>query len=121
MRSGLAGAICKAPGISSYSFLFLPSLLPKMITEGAICAQRVKCGKAGCKCSRGDLHGPYFYRFTREGGRLRKRYVRKAEAAAALAGQKEARDLKSLLGPASRRDRRQPLLDRMLSKMGKIW
>ena len=47
--------------------------LPKV---GALCAQLVRCGTLGCRCARGELHGPYFYRFWRENGRLRKRYVR---------------------------------------------
>jgi len=29
---------------------------------------------------RGDLHGPYLYRMWREGGRLRKQYVKPAQA-----------------------------------------
>jgi hypothetical protein len=48
----------------------LPKTLP-----GVVCQQMVRCGKLGCKCQRGILHGPYFYRFWREGGRLRKQYV----------------------------------------------
>ena len=47
--------------------------LPK---AGALCAQWVRCGTSGCRCNRGELHGPYYYWFWREGGRLRKRYVR---------------------------------------------
>jgi hypothetical protein len=39
----------------------------------------VRCGRAGCRCARGGLHGPYYYRFWREGGRLRKEYVRAAD------------------------------------------
>jgi hypothetical protein len=39
----------------------------------------VRCGAGGCRCARGELHGPYHYRFWREGGRLRKVYVRPAE------------------------------------------
>lgn len=52
----------------------LPKTLP-----GAICAQWVKCGKLTCKCARGELHGPYFYRFVWRKGRQRKLYVRRAE------------------------------------------
>ena len=52
----------------------LPKTLP-----GVVCAQWRKCGKAGCRCARGELHGPYFARFWRQGGRLRKAYVRKAD------------------------------------------
>lgn len=55
--------------------------LPKTI-PGAVIAQMVRCGKPSCKCARGKLHGPYFYRFWRAGRRLRKTYVRKSEAAA---------------------------------------
>jgi len=35
----------------------------------------VKCGKAGCKCAKGQGHGPYWYRYWKEGGRLKKRYI----------------------------------------------
>jgi hypothetical protein len=42
---------------------------------GTIHEQRVKCGKANCRCARGERHVA-FYRFWRdEGGRLRKAYV----------------------------------------------
>lgn len=62
---------------------------------GAVCAQMVRCGKPSCKCARGELHGPYFYRFVWEGGKQRKRYVRKEELqqirAACAAYKNEAR------------------------------
>ncbi len=53
--------------------------LPKM---GVVLPQLRRCGKAKCRCASGDaadLHGPYHYRFWRESGRLRKRYVSPAE------------------------------------------
>jgi len=50
-------------------------LLPKMI-PGAVCAQMVRCGKRNCQCTRGDLHGPYFYQFARVNRVLVKRYVK---------------------------------------------
>ena len=53
------------------------------VADGAICPQMVKCGKPNCKCARGELHGPYFYRFTRDQyGRLHKQYVRRSEVEA---------------------------------------
>jgi hypothetical protein len=52
--------------------------LPKSL-PAAVCAQYVRCGKNRCKCVGGLLHGPYFYCFWREGGRLKKAYVRKSE------------------------------------------
>ena len=48
----------------------LPKTLP-----GAVCTEWKKCGKPSCRCAHGKLHGPYYYRYWREGGRLRKAYV----------------------------------------------
>lgn len=45
---------------------------------GAVCLQRVRCGKPNCRCARGELHTAY-YRFWHEGGRRRKAYVRRAD------------------------------------------
>ena len=50
--------------------------LPKMLA-GVVVWQWVRCGRAGCRCAKGKLHGPYAYRVFREGNRLRKEYVPK--------------------------------------------
>lgn len=34
-----------------------------------------RCGKPGCRCTAGQLHGPYHALYWREGGRQRRRYV----------------------------------------------
>ena len=60
---------------------------------GAVCPQFVRCGTPGCKCATGDLHGPYYYRFWREDGRLRKVYVKRADVAAVRAACEEERQL----------------------------
>jgi hypothetical protein len=69
----------------------LPKTLP-----GSVCAQRVRCGKPGCRCARGPGHLAY-YRFWREGGRLRKCYVRRVDLvavrAACEARRRERREL----------------------------
>ena len=39
-----------------------------------------KCGKSSCRCARGALHGPYLVAYYREGKRLKKRYLGKADA-----------------------------------------
>lgn len=44
--------------------------------------QWVRCGKPGCRCRAGELHGPYYYLFWRDEGRQRKRYVRQSDVAA---------------------------------------
>ena len=65
-------------------------MLPK---AGALCRQFVTCGSPGCRCRRGQRHLA-LYLFWREGGRLRKKYVRAADAPAlaqALREQREAR------------------------------
>ena len=46
---------------------------------GTVCVQWVTCGHQNCRCARGQLHGPYFYRFWRQHGRVRKTYVKRSE------------------------------------------
>jgi hypothetical protein len=54
--------------------------LPKMDPlPGVVCVQWRRCGSPNCRCARGQLHGPYSYRFWRERGRLKKAYVRPAD------------------------------------------
>lgn len=63
--------------------------LPK---TGALCLQWVKCGKSACRCASGERHGPYWYLFWRQGGRLHKRYVRAAEVEAVRAARDAERE-----------------------------
>lgn len=72
-----------------------PKVLPKIPSalSGAVCAQWVKCGKPGCKCARGERHGPYYYRFWRENGRLRKAYVKPGDLEAVKAACDRRREL----------------------------
>ena len=37
----------------------------------------VKCGKAGCKCTKGQGHGPYWYEYWSQAGKTRSRYIGK--------------------------------------------
>jgi hypothetical protein len=43
---------------------------------GTVHTQWKRCGKPNCRCRNGQLHGPYYYHFWRENGRLRKRYLK---------------------------------------------
>ena len=62
------------------------NLLPKIAAQGGtVHRQFVRCGKASCKCSRGELHGAYYYHFVRVNGRLRKRYLKPDEVEAVKA------------------------------------
>jgi hypothetical protein len=52
------------------------------VIAGSLQAQRRRCGKEGCRCARGELHGPYLYLSLRVGRRTQMLYV-----PAELAGQ----------------------------------
>jgi hypothetical protein len=47
--------------------------------RGARCyrLEKTRCGKKTCRCARGELHGPYWYAYYRENGRMRCEYVGK--------------------------------------------
>jgi hypothetical protein len=51
------------------------------VLAGTLTEQARRCGKPGCRCERGEPHGPYAYFTPRPAGRGRARYV-----PAALAG-----------------------------------
>jgi hypothetical protein len=79
-----------------------PETLPKIPLPGVVRPQWVRCGRPNCRCARGDLHGPYFYRFWREGGRLRKEYVKQSEVEQVRACCDERRRSRQQLGAAWR-------------------
>jgi hypothetical protein len=57
----------------------VPKIAPVEPLPGSLHAAWVRCGKAGCRCARGALHGPYWRRQWREEGRTQRRYVKRAE------------------------------------------
>ena len=63
----------------------LPKILRLAGGSGSLQAQRVRCGKANCRCARGELHDGYYYFFSRIGGRQFKVYVRRADVPAVRA------------------------------------
>lgn len=93
-------------------------MLPK---KTAICRQYRKCGKAGCKCNAGSLHGPYYYYFYRVDGKLKKSYIRKADAAKLWEGYSKQRQIRKQ-GAADRKryvelNRNLRQVDRFLSEL----
>lgn len=46
---------------------------------GEVCAQSVRCGKPNCRCERGHLHGPYYYRVWRDGRGIHKDYIKRQD------------------------------------------
>lgn len=69
-----------------------PATLP-----GYVESQMVRCGKSGCRCKRGQLHGPYFYLYSWSYGRSTKEYVRLSDVAAAVSACQNYRDLQAQL------------------------
>ena len=45
------------------------------VIAGSLQEQRRRCGKEACRCTRGELHGPYLYLSLRVGRRTRMIYV----------------------------------------------
>ena len=43
--------------------------------RGSLQSQSRRCGKEGCRCAQGELHGPYVYLSVRTGGRSGLLYV----------------------------------------------
>jgi hypothetical protein len=57
------------------------------LISGSVVEQGRRCGKEGCRCATGELHGPYTYVvLPRAGGRTRTLYVPAAAADAVRAG-----------------------------------
>jgi len=57
------------------------------VIAGAVVEQGRRCGKEGCRCASGDLHGPYTYVvLPRAAGRTRTVYVPAAAAEAVRRG-----------------------------------
>ena len=60
---------------------------------GSLQPEWKRCGKPGCRCARGERHGPYFYRYWYEGGRRRRAYVPRTRVPAVAAGIARWREL----------------------------
>jgi len=71
----------RAPAASEAALELAETLykIPTLLTTST------RCGKAACRCTRGERHGPYHVLHWREGGRQRRRYVRPGELAAVRA------------------------------------
>jgi hypothetical protein len=63
----------------------LPKILRLAASGGSLQAQRVKCGKANCRCSRGQSHEGYYYLFLSSPAGLSKLYVKRKDVPAVRA------------------------------------
>lgn len=47
----------------------------ELTLRGSVQTQSRRCGKEGCRCAEGELHGPYVYLAVRSGPRTRLLYI----------------------------------------------
>ncbi|MCL5070430.1 MAG: hypothetical protein M1308_05985 [Actinobacteria bacterium] len=55
----------------------LKDLSRKKMLYGSIVKKYKACGKGGCKCTRGDLHGPFYYLTFKEDKKTKMIFLRK--------------------------------------------
>lgn len=48
---------------------------PETTLQGSLVSQSRRCGKEGCRCARGELHGPYVYLSVGRGKGARLLYI----------------------------------------------
>lgn len=48
-----------------------------LMVEGSLITHYKPCGNKRCRCTRGELHGPYWYLSTKQENRTRFQYVQK--------------------------------------------
>ncbi len=63
------------PQRPSHRHLHHPFFVPIPVLAGSLVKQYVICGKPGCRCQRGQKHGPLYYLYWKEQGRSRSLYV----------------------------------------------
>ena len=47
------------------------SLSKKSMLSGSVIEKYIMCGKSGCKCKKGELHGPFYYLSYKEDGKTK--------------------------------------------------
>jgi len=74
--------------------------------RGGLEAQFKRCGKANCRCAKGQLHGPYYLRRWQRYGKRCSKYVKKDELSATfqacLEYKRNRRETRELIGSFNR-------------------
>ena len=55
----------------------LSVLSRKKMLYGSVVKKYKACGKAGCKCTRGELHGPFYYLSFKKEGKTKMIFIRR--------------------------------------------
>jgi hypothetical protein len=79
-------------------------LEPFPVLAGSLVKQYIVCGKSGCRCQRGQKHGPLFYLYWKEQGRSRSLYVPREKVAEV---QRQIKNYRRLQRELAKRVRRQ--------------
>ena len=74
---------------------------PERTLPGVLLSEGRRCSSAGCRCRRGELHGPYTYLAVYADGRSRTIYVPAAARPAAEAHVRATQRNEALLGEIS--------------------
>ena len=81
--------------------------LPEIgLLKGSLHLETKRCGKPNCRCARGYLHGPFFYRRWRQGGRQKKAYVPRENVAGVLGAIARRQALEREIGTIRKQIRR---------------
>lgn len=57
----------------------LTVLSRKKMLKGSVVKKYKACGKGGCKCTKGELHGPFYYLTYKEEGKTKMTFLRQAQ------------------------------------------
>ena len=74
--------------------------------QGSLLKRYLPCGKAGCKCKRGEKHGPFYYLTYQEGGKMRTLYVPKGRLPEIKEAIKAYKKVKGIIGQVAGINRR---------------
>lgn len=70
---------------AAHSALLRALMTSEPFIQGSVVRRFSVCGKAGCRCQRGEKHGPFWYLSRSEDGHTRMRYLGKEKAEATVA------------------------------------
>lgn len=73
----------------------------EQVLAGSLVEQTRRCGKSGCRCARGEPHGPYAYFAPKPAGRGSMRYVPSSLVAAVRARLARGEQVASVLAEIS--------------------
>jgi hypothetical protein len=78
-------------------------LRQRPMLAGSLVAQYTTCGKRGCRCARGQKHGPLYYLYWKDQGRSRSRYVSREHVSGVRRQIRQYRQFQIALAAALRR------------------